>query len=119
MSLADEITDFVRNYFESSAALLTPETDIAVIFGERDPDNFGDFLEDVSKRFGIGHRELRDLTPGADTRPLGLLRFAKDLLFQKIEMEVVCVDHLTIHELCQIVQAGAWPERFIKPSSQT
>lgn len=71
MSLADEITDFVRNYFESPAALLTPETDIAVIFGERDPDNFGDFLEDVSKRFGIGHRELRDLTPGADTRPLG------------------------------------------------
>jgi len=119
MSLADEITDFVRNYFESPTALLSLETDIAVIFGESDPDNFGDFLEDVGKRFGIGHRELRDLAPGADTRPPGLLRFANDLLFQKIDMEVVWVDHLTIDELCQIVQAGAWPERFIKPSSQT
>ncbi len=118
LNLADEIIDFVRDYFESPQTVLMPETDIATLFGIHDPDGFGDFLEDVGERFGIKHRELKDVTPGADMRPQGIVQLVKDLLFQKIDTEVIYVDHLTINELCEIAQAGIWPERFIKPSSQ-
>lgn len=118
MGIADEVTDFVRDYFESPKTVLTMETDIAVIFGDPDPDYFGEFLEDAAKRFNIKHRELKDVMPGANTRPRGVPQFIRDFFFQKIDMEVICVNHLTVDELCQIVQAGMWPERFIMPSSQ-
>jgi hypothetical protein len=56
MSPADEITDFVRDYFESPTTPLTSENELVATFGSCDPDHFCDFLEDVAKRFSVGHR---------------------------------------------------------------
>jgi hypothetical protein len=118
MRLADEVTDFVREYFAQSDIALAAETDIVAVFGSQAPDTFSDFLEEVSRHFGITHRELRDMAPGADSRPPGIVHFAWDLFFRKIDMEVVCVDRLTIAELTEIAYARVWPERFLKPGSQ-
>ena len=101
MSLADEITEFVREHFETPGRHLQLETDLVSEFASTDPDWFADFLESVSKRFGIRHRKLG---------------FARSLL-GKVYTEVICVEHLTIVQLCEIVEAGAWPETFIKPRS--
>jgi hypothetical protein len=118
MDLADEITNLVREHFDQPEVILTPETDIAVVFGGYDAEEFNDFLEKVGKRFGITHRELRDMAPGAETRPPGVVHFLWDLAFRKIDMEVVCVDHLTVAELVEIAKSRRWPERYIMPNSK-
>ncbi len=118
MNLADEITDLVRDYFDFPKVTLTPETDIAVVFGNHDPEEFGYFLRKVIKRYGITHRELRDMTPGAETRPRGAIHFLWDFFFLKTDMEVICVDHLTIAELSEIAKSRSWPERYIIPTSE-
>jgi hypothetical protein len=42
MSLAGEIADFARDYFESPNQPLEADTDLVAIFGS-DPDRFSDF----------------------------------------------------------------------------
>lgn len=118
MSLAGEIADFAREYFDAPQAHLTPDTDLAALFGSRDPDFFCDFIEDVGKRFGIKLREMRDMIPGAEERPTGILRMLVDAFFQKTDMEALHIERLTISDLCDFAEAGAWPERLIKPRSK-
>jgi len=117
MGLADEIADFVRDYLESPTTLLTPETETVATIGSRDPDNFSDFPEDVVKRFSIGHRPFRDMTPGVAS-PHSPIDFVQGLYFRGIDIEIVCVDHLTTGELSQIAEAGTWHENFITPTSE-
>lgn len=118
MELADEIANLVREHFDHPKVAITPETDIALAFGAYDPEEFSYFLQKASKRFGITHRDLKDMEPGADTRPPGIVHFLWDLAFRKIDMEVVCIDHLTIAELAEIAEAKIWPERYIMSNSE-
>jgi hypothetical protein len=118
MVTAGEIADFARDYFESPNQILTPETDLVFLFGQTDPDKFEDFLETISKRHGVKLPDLRDMAPGADTRPRGILPFIRDVLFRKIDMEVVFVDKLTIAELCKIIEVGKWPEELVTTHSE-
>lgn len=83
------------------------------MFGPTDPDKFEDFLETISKRQGVKLPELRDMAPGDDSRPRRILPFIRDVLFRKIDMEVVFVEKLTIAELCKIIQVGNWPEEWV------
>ncbi len=115
---AGEIADFARDYFESPDQILTAETDLVSVFGQTDPDKFNDFLETITKRYGIKSRELRDMAPGADTRPRGIFHFIWDVLFRKIDMEVIFVEDLTIAELSEIIQVGMWPDRLITAGSE-
>ena len=88
------------------------------MFGPTDPDKFEGFLETISKRYGVMLPELRDMAPGADTRPGGILPFVRDVLFRKIDMEVAFVEKLTIAELCKIIQVGKWPEELVATHSE-
>ncbi len=58
------------------------------------------------------------MAPGDDSRPRRILPFIRDVLFRKIDMEVVFVEKLTIAELCKIIQVGSWPEEWVATHSE-
>lgn len=118
MDLAGEIIGFARNYFEDPKAALTPDTDLVAVFNERDPEQFGCFISDVSKRFGIKFPQLEDIFADQANPPKGKLRFLLDTFAGGEDYEIIMVHKLTVAELMEIIDEGIWPQRFVMPKSK-
>lgn len=89
MKLAGEIADFARNHFEEPHVSLDAASDLVAIFSARDPDWFTDFLVAISRHYRV--------------------RQPKSTLY---------VDSLTLGELCEIIEAGQWPEEQFKQADK-
>jgi hypothetical protein len=58
------------------------------------------------------------MATGDGSRPRRILPFIRDVLFRKIDMEVVFVETRTIAELCKFIQVGNWPEELVATHSE-
>lgn len=116
--LIDEIAAYVREHFEDPHTVLTPEMELVATLGAADPGWFTDFLEGVSKRFGIRPPELNVVTLHAVKQPTGKLHSLFSSILGSRDVEVVSVPRLTLAELAEIVRQGIWPQHYVVPRSQ-
>ena len=110
--LADEILDFILDYFEREDFELALNTPLYDTFGVQDPDQFTDFLEDFTRKFKIKRLTLKNPKEYVTALNSEFGFQVGHLVRYLTRQPVLRVLEITPAELVSIAEGGTWPKKY-------